>query len=234
MINYILNNIVFFYIYSNIIIFILYNNNMTLNLTNIVILILVGIVLYYLYKYKDDIISYFNSDLETTTEKKEEVFNVLNNVYTYDDAEKVCNAFNSKLATYDQLTEAYNNGAEWCNYGWIKSNEIEGEEIEGEETDTNKYNIALYPMQEKKDNCGDKGINGGYFDKTLKFGVNCYGLKPTDSEHKNYNFNSLEEEIINEEENEDLKTLLLNEENIKNENIMYFNKDNNKWSVNDI
>ena len=26
--------------------------------------------------------------------------------------------------------------------------------------------------------CGKVGVNGGHFDKKLKFGVNCYGYKP--------------------------------------------------------
>ena len=31
----------------------------------------------------------------------------------------------------------------------------------------------------KGDECGKPGINGGYFsDPTMKFGVNCYGVKP--------------------------------------------------------
>ena len=51
----------------------------------------------------------------------------------------------------------------WCNYGWIK----------GE-----KEGSVLYPIQSRKKGCGEIGINGGYFDKNLKFGVNCYGLNP--------------------------------------------------------
>ena len=51
--------------------------------------------------------------------------------------------------------------------------------------------MALYPIQEKfydevqagpvehRDDCGKPGINGGYFDDaSLKFGVNCYGVRP--------------------------------------------------------
>jgi hypothetical protein len=51
--------------------------------------------------------------------------------------------------------------------------------------------MALYPTQEstwsllqteiqesKRTACGRPGINGGYFDPKLKFGVNCYGVKP--------------------------------------------------------
>jgi hypothetical protein len=101
-----------------------------------------------------------------------EVFNIPGNYYSYDDARLMCKAMNSELATYDQVESAYNRGAEWCNYGWS----------EGQ--------MALFPIQKKTYNklqqveghehdCGRPGINGGYFDDSnIKFGVNCYGVKP--------------------------------------------------------
>jgi archaellum component FlaG (FlaF/FlaG flagellin family) len=51
---------------------------------------------------------------------KKEVFNIADNKYTYSDAEPLCKAFGAELATYDQVKEAWNNGADWCNYGWVK------------------------------------------------------------------------------------------------------------------
>jgi hypothetical protein len=101
-----------------------------------------------------------------------EVFNIPGNHYSYDDAKLMCKAMNSELATYDQVETAYNRGAEWCNYGWS----------EGQ--------MALFPIQKKtydklqkveghEHDCGRPGINGGYFeDSNIKFGVNCYGVKP--------------------------------------------------------
>ena len=101
-----------------------------------------------------------------------EVFNIPGNYYSYDDARLMCKAMNSELATYDQIESAYNKGAEWCNYGWS----------EGQ--------MALFPIQKKtydklqqveghEHDCGRPGINGGYFeDSNIKFGVNCYGVKP--------------------------------------------------------
>ena len=101
-----------------------------------------------------------------------EVFNIPGNYYSYDDARLMCKAMNSELATYDQVEAAYNRGAEWCNYGWS----------EGQ--------MALFPIQKKtydklqqveghEHDCGRPGINGGYFeDSNIKFGVNCYGVKP--------------------------------------------------------
>ena len=102
----------------------------------------------------------------------DQVFNVSNNFYTYDDAQAVCKAFDSRLATYDEIEKAYDNGAEWCNYGWS----------EGQ--------MAYFPTQKEtwnklqknelhKNSCGRPGINGGYFENPyIKFGVNCFGKKP--------------------------------------------------------
>ena len=47
-----------------------------------------------------------------------EVFNVSRNNYTYDEAKALCKAYGAKLATYNQIEDAYKSGAEWCNYGW--------------------------------------------------------------------------------------------------------------------
>ena len=101
-----------------------------------------------------------------------QVFHVKNNKYTYDEAKAVCKAFDSELADYKQIEDAYNDGAEWCSYGWSKDG------------------MALYPtqlstwktMQQIKgfsNACGRPGINGGYIvNKDRRFGANCYGEKP--------------------------------------------------------
>ena len=47
-----------------------------------------------------------------------EVFNIPENNYNYQEAKEICKAYNSKLATYDQIEDAYNDGADWCKYGW--------------------------------------------------------------------------------------------------------------------
>lgn len=113
-----------------------------------------------------------NNPVPVPAPPKKEVFNVSNNLYTYEDAPSVCAAFNADLATYDQIEAAYNDGGEWCNYGWS----------EGQ--------MAFFPTQkatweilqknpEKKNSCGRPGINGGYMaNPKIKFGVNCYGVKP--------------------------------------------------------
>jgi Extracellular link domain len=102
-----------------------------------------------------------------------EVFHVFQNQFTYNDAPAVCAAYDSELATLEQIIDAYNHGAEWCGYGWSAGG------------------FALYPTQKatwerlqgevdqtKRTACGRPGVNGGYFDPTTKFGVNCYGFKP--------------------------------------------------------
>ena len=71
------------------------------------------------------------------------------------------------------MLEAHGKGAEWCEYGWSQGA------------------MALYPTQEKtweilqqdddtrkRKSCGRPGVNGGYFGKNTKFGVNCFGIKP--------------------------------------------------------
>lgn len=107
-----------------------------------------------------------------------EVFNVSKNTFTYYDAEPLCRALGAELATYDQVKQAWEKGADWCNYGWVKGQ------------------AAVYPTQkdtweriqagpeDQRLACGQPGLNGGYFDNPeLRFGVNCYGNKPNQSQH---------------------------------------------------
>ena len=106
----------------------------------------------------------------------DEVFNVSNNLYTYDDARNICSAYGAKMATYDDMEKAYNGGAEWCNYGWS----------EGQMAffPTQKATWSELQKTEKhKNNCGRPGINGGYMaNPNIKFGVNCFGKKPKASD----------------------------------------------------
>jgi hypothetical protein len=119
----------------------------------------------------------------TDSPEGKEVFNIRNNLYTYDEAKSVCSIYGAKLATYKQIEDAYNGGAEWCNYGWSDGQ------------------MALFPTQyatwqKLQDNaaqssascsdknttvnaCGRPGINGGFIkNKNVRFGVNCFGKKP--------------------------------------------------------
>ena len=107
-----------------------------------------------------------------------EVFNVAQNKFTYYDAEPLCKAMGAELATYEQVKDAWGNGADWCNYGWVKGQ------------------MAVYPTQketfdklqmgpvDERNACGTVGINGGFFDNPeFRYGVNCYGKKPEQSAH---------------------------------------------------
>jgi len=101
-----------------------------------------------------------------------QVFNIPGNDYVYPDAKALCAAYGSRLATYKEVEDAYDGGAEWCNYGWS----------EGQ--------MALYPTQQKtwdelqkieghENDCGRPGVNGGFIQNpAVRFGVNCYGYKP--------------------------------------------------------
>ena len=107
-----------------------------------------------------------------------EVFNISKNTFNYYDAEPLCKALGAELATYDQVKQAWERGADWCNYGWVKGQ------------------TAVYPTQkgtweklqagpeDQRMACGAPGLNGGFFDNPeLRFGVNCYGAKPSQSDH---------------------------------------------------
>lgn len=102
----------------------------------------------------------------------EQVFNIANQDFTYEQAKCKCASYDAKLATYEQIVDAYNKGAEWCVYGWS----------EGQNAfyPTQKCTWdALQEEERTKNNCGKPGINGGFFaDPNIKFGANCYGRKP--------------------------------------------------------
>ena len=104
--------------------------------------------------------------------KKQEVFHVSDNKYNYEDAKAICAAYDGRLANYNEINQAYNEGADWCGYGWSDKQ------------------MAFFPTQEEKWNklqtidghhndCGRPGINGGYIaNPNVRFGANCYGYKP--------------------------------------------------------
>jgi len=108
-----------------------------------------------------------STNLDTTIPQ---TFHVEGN-FNYIDAKAVCKAYNSKMANIKQVTDAYDKGAEWCDYGWSTKH------------------MVLYPTQYKswksyqelgkKEQCGRPGINGGYNHNLLQeLGVNCFGNKP--------------------------------------------------------
>ena len=109
--------------------------------------------------------------------KKKEVFNIAQDAYTYSDAEPLCKAYGAELATYDQVKDAWNKGADWCNYGWIKG------QTAVYPTQKETYNKLQAGPEEQRGSCGVPGVNGGYFDNPdMRFGVNCYGTRPDSTE----------------------------------------------------
>ena len=107
-----------------------------------------------------------------------QVFNISKNAYTYYDAEPLCKALGSELATYEQVKQAYARGADWCNYGWVKG------QMAVFPTQTNTWEQIQNGPEEQRNACGRPGVNGGFFDNPeLRFGVNCYGVKPEQKDH---------------------------------------------------
>jgi hypothetical protein len=156
--------------------------------------------------------------VSTGQEGTKQVFNIGDNLFAYDDAEAVCRAYGSELATYEQVVDAYKKGANWCNYGWTKGQ------------------LALFPIQssfwekyqenepDTADDCGMPGINGGYFEnKNMQFGVNCYGVKrsPKGDEKMRSAYISDKERDIREKVN-------VFKRQMKNWKLMPFNED--KWA----
>ena len=115
--------------------------------------------------------------LQKVLPAKKEVFNVAPNKYTYSDAEPLCKALGAELATYDQVREAWKQGADWCNYGWVK-----GQAAVYPTQNSTYERLQNEGSEEQRQACGQVGVNGGYFDNaSLRFGVNCYGTKPAET-----------------------------------------------------
>jgi len=107
-----------------------------------------------------------------------EVFNISSNRYTYYDAEPLCKALGAELATYDQVKAAWNKGADWCNYGWVKG------QMAIYPTSEETYQKLQGGPEDQRQACGRPGMNGGYFDNPeMRFGVTCVGNKPPQNKH---------------------------------------------------
>lgn len=159
--------------------------------------------------------------------KDREVFHISNNLYTYDDANAVCKSFDSRLANYEEVEDAYNNGSEFCSYGWSQDQQI------------------LFPTQKAtwdklqqtdnhKNDCGHMGVNGFHMtNPTLQFGVNCYGKKPKGSVNDLAQMSAKNNPVIpktREEEILDAKVKFFQENKDKMFNISSFNSE--RWNEN--
>jgi hypothetical protein len=153
---------------------------------------------------------------------EKQVFNIPENEYTYQDAKALCEAYDARLASYDEIEDAYGKGAEWCNYGWSDDQMI------------------LYPTQKEtweklqkkkghKHDCGRPGINGGYIaNPNARFGVNCYGYKPVINDREQLNMQNVDPYPKTKKEKELEKKVEHYRKNIKDILISPFNK--NRWS----
>ncbi len=135
----------------------------------------------------------------------DEVFQISNQLYNYEDARCKCESYGAKLATKAQVIDAYNKGAHWCNYGWVDGGEayypVQQCELDKKAQLIRDYNKILkyhyddpqkYTYQMVKDArnkmekegalefCGyNAGLNGGAFNnKNTRFGATCFGKKP--------------------------------------------------------
>lgn len=156
---------------------------------------------------------------------KEEVFNVSNNLYTYEDAKAVCQAMGSRLATYDEIEASYMGGAEWTSYGWS----------EGQHAyfPTQKDTWArLQEIKGHEHDLGRPGVNGGYFENpNVRLGVNCYGIKPQISAADSALMNAKKNSVVprSKEEIELDKKVQFWKEN-KDKFLVLSGFNNDKWS----
>jgi hypothetical protein len=106
---------------------------------------------------------------------EKEVFLIYNKV-NYLQAKELCKIYSGRLATKEDLEDAFKDGANWCTWGWL-----DGEKIG-------------YPVQEKfwtfiekrhKGHCGPTaGINIiDNIDPLKVYSVTCYGKKPKKSKN---------------------------------------------------
>jgi hypothetical protein len=104
---------------------------------------------------------------------KDQVFHLPENKYNYDDAKAVCKAYGARLASYDEMSKAYDKGADWCTYGWSDN------QMALFPTQKEKWN-KLQKMKGHEQDCGRPGVNGGYiYDLNMNYGANCFGSKPS-------------------------------------------------------
>jgi len=151
-----------------------------------------------------------------------EVFNISNNVYSYEEARQMCSSFGARLANYDEVEKAYTSGGEWCNYGWSEGQMI----LYPTQKDT--WSV-LQRYKKRANDCGRPGINGGYIvNPNVRFGANCYGKKPTASELDIQRMNAAKT-LDSIPTSDDEKALDEKVRQWKNINVSPFNK--NKWSA---
>jgi len=110
--------------------------------------------------------------------RKQQVFHIPGNKYTFDDSKAICSAYGGRLATYKEMEDSYKDGADWCSFGWSDG------QMAFYPTQTDKW-TNLQAIEGHEHDCGRPGINGGYIDNpNVRFGVNCFGYKPKISQQE--------------------------------------------------
>ena len=215
----------------------------------IIIILIIGIIGLNIYNFS----TYKKLSNIKGVNLNEEVYHIYNNIHTYDDAIKKCKLYGGRLATEEEVIDAWKNGANWCNYGWTEGQKA----LFPSQKDAVDYeNRKISVINDKgctlnyNNKCQKVGVNGGKFSKDYRFGVNCYGYKPEQSENdikhqkkddlsrlneeKKYNkinkmskldkeLKKKKEEKKKEKENEDLFLTL------KDDIILDHNVINNQW-----
>lgn len=128
---------------------------------------------------------------ERKAEREKEVFHIADQIYTFDEAACKCNAVSpgARLATEAEVINAFNAGANWVGYGWTESPPSHGPDamakaffpLQAEEfykrIDSPGSHKGHLPRDQWFAN-GVPGVNGGFFRKTNRFGINCFGVRP--------------------------------------------------------
>jgi hypothetical protein len=110
--------------------------------------------------------------------RKQQVFHITGNKYTFDDSKAICSAYGGRLATYKEMEDSYKDGADWCSFGWSDG------QMAFYPTQTDKW-TNLQAIEGHEHDCGRPGINGGYIDNpNVRFGINCFGYKPKISQQE--------------------------------------------------
>ena len=113
--------------------------NITLIILSILTVISLGTFLYF-YMNKTNKNSKNSKNISNRI-KGMEVFHIYNNTHTYPMAKEKCKMYGGRLATESEVRRAYQDGANWCNYGWSADGQ------------------ALFPTQEKTYNLLKKARN---------------------------------------------------------------------------
>ncbi len=90
--------------------------------------------------------------------KDSQLYHVFDNVYTFKEAQKTCSDRKSRLATVSELTDSFNNGADWCSWGWASDGR------------------AYMPNKNPKCNKDTGLLSAKNIDPFLRLGANCYGV----------------------------------------------------------